>query len=442
MPAQPRLNEPKEKEKIVVDVHKCNCEKSWRSRSVRREAELLKTFGPDHGWGISILKGVIALNETDADGNQFIDDGSATIHTLSRMKTDWQSDSNRMPDCYFDGDLPEEDEAFEWDSNLVVIFQEGLKMRVMQWDDDSHDARAVWHAKAHDENSNKFRVTGIPELHAVATYALGCCNQKREDAIRWLTQRFGVGARSTAARWVDLALALDLRKSELTMQELSREPFLPAGYIMFNPFFVSRGVEASKRLSDGYAVRAIRHMKEEIEMRAGAQVRKDQPESTQEKFQKWHCTYLKCIESWEKICRKKFGATARDSVSLSRVIDRLCSLPGLQSVESCVASRTPLQGTSDANPGISECRALWQQYEQVLSGGPAPSVSLGAVETAPESSVDLLAVEAALESRASSVADGLGSRLGDEEQQLLSQSRSEVDSITFCSQASEVLEIM
>ena len=195
-------------------------------------------------------------------------------------------------------------------------------------------------------------------------------------------------------------------------------------------------------MSDGYAVRAIRHMKEEIEMRAGAQVRKDQPESTQEKFQKWHCTFLKCIESWEKICRKKFGATARDSVSLSRVIDRLCSLPGLQSVESCVASRTPLQGTSDANPGISECRALWQQYEQVLSGGPAPSVSLGAVETAPESSVDLLAVEAALESRASSVADGLGSRLGDEEQQLLSQSRSEVDSITFCSQASEVLEIM
>ena len=383
-------NRPTPKGRVREDVFMLNTAFSWRERDAQREAQLLCTFGPEHNFGVTLLSSVKGLPEQDVDGKRYIDDGASTVETLKVMKTDWLANKENMPATYFEG-LDASDDVSKWPSSLVEVFEEGLEILLLEYEDSSQDMRRIYQSQAHDEQNNKFRGTGVLTMLQVGQTALSKAGGKREGALAWLAIYQGVGSKSTAARWVDMALGLADRDGLLIQANLKQNPQIPPRYIMQNQFFVGRGVEAIHRLPPEFAIHALDILRDEIKAKAGCMgFRNSDPDTSREQFMKGHCSFLKMVAAWESLCKKKFGNTARESKGLERVIQKLCTVSGLQLVEACANSKTPFHGTSDTNVGIQECRALWLQFEKIKSGGPAPSVNAAA-----ESPMDPLA--AALE---------------------------------------------
>ena len=412
-----RVNRPTEKERRVEDVDKLNTTKSWRDRDDGREAELLRVFGPQHSFGITLLSNVKCLEDFDAENNhRFVDDGASSVEALKVMKKDWLADKELMPEHYFKDlgvDLSIDPCVQQWDPQLVEVFTFGLSIVVHEYADASLEMRKVHQAQVHDEQNNKYRITGLVVMSEVGKLALDRAGGNREDAIRWLLKYHGVGSRSSAARWIELALGLAGEDGAAVIENLRQSPIIPARYVLDNPYLLGRGVDARHKLSVGASICAFEHLRDELRGKLGdTGTRGKEPDSTVDKFRKWHCALLKVVEVWHQMCLRKFGRTARESQSLLRVVQRLQTLPGLQAVEACASSRTPLHGHSDNNPGIQECRSLWQQFEQVLSGGPAPSV-LGASASladscAPTVSLEELAANLAFAGEHETKSKGLG----------------------------------
>ena len=90
------------------------------------------------------------------------------------------------------------------------------------------------------------------------------------------------------------------------------------------------------------------------------------------------CAPLRAVEMWESSVLKKFGRIAQESTQLSRTIRSLQTPGGLEKVRNCQASGMPLQGLSEAQPGILECRAIYVQMAKQLAGSAANGVSAAA----------------------------------------------------------------
>ena len=133
----------------------------------------------------------------------------------------------------------------------------------------------------------------------------------------WLRANGWLGRESSAARWIELALGLPGEDGAAVIENLRQSPIIPARYVLDNPYLLGRGVDARHKLSVQASICAFEHLRDELRGKLGdTGTRGKEPDSTIDKFRKWHCALLKVVEVWHQMCLKKFGQTARESQSL------------------------------------------------------------------------------------------------------------------------------
>ena len=71
------------------------------------------------------------------------DDGSATVHTLLRLLGEFRSD----------GGADTNGEA--WHANLADVFEDGLPVRWVHYEQDDLNTSVLWNIAKHDEANNK-----------------------------------------------------------------------------------------------------------------------------------------------------------------------------------------------------------------------------------------------------------------------------------------------
>ena len=150
-------------------------------------------------------------------------------------------------------------------------------------------------------------------------------------------------------------------------------PALKPTYILDNTYFVGNASDAKARLSTAYQLLALDKLKDELELNGttGNTDLKTKPCD----FRGHMCKNFKVIELWERLVKKKFGATATTSRALPRLVEHLVTDTGLKKVQSCWMSKIPLEGKSDNEVGILECRKLWDTFAKQLAGSLAPSAT-------------------------------------------------------------------
>ena len=138
--------------------------------------------------------------------------------------------------------LNEEDfgeEAWRWDSALVKVFEEGLTLTIHRYEDEAPQMRKVHMAQVHDEQNNKYRITGLPDMVEVGRTALEQTNFEKTRAIEWLILYHGQGNRTIARKWIDVAMALGEKEMEPVLEKLKAMDNVPPRYILSNDFLLA-----------------------------------------------------------------------------------------------------------------------------------------------------------------------------------------------------------
>ena len=110
-------------------------------------------------------------------------------------------------------------------------------------------------------------------------------------------------------------------------------------------------------------VRVLGHLAEALEGGLGMSVKV---------FLAEYCAVAKHAEVWVKARRRDYGALA-DRPAFERVVEYLGSSAARLEILACMRSGTRLDGTSAAQPGIEQCRALVAELEQVKKRSAGPS---------------------------------------------------------------------
>jgi len=161
----------------------------WREMDPGRVTELRETF-LGGGWGLSVTDGVRALEREDMDGKRLGDDGMHTVATLLGLKAEWEQE-------------PEVDACGNpWCPKLIALFEGTLRTNIVQYDDDSKEARIIHQAGRHMETNNRIRFTPIYVAIEVGASAMRLRSNVIKQAEAYLTAQYGLGSRQTAYRWV------------------------------------------------------------------------------------------------------------------------------------------------------------------------------------------------------------------------------------------------
>jgi len=173
--------------------------------------------------------------------------------------------------------------------------------------------------------------------------------------IKELCAVLGEGKRVTIAKWVRAQRSLPTE----VQAELHRYKKMPQTYIWDNPWLMGEGARAKLKLTPRYGMLALQLWQEFS----------SEGSWTCASFQNNICAPLKNIETWELGTLKRFGKVAADHPGFARVVQSLQTKGGLQKVRACMADSTPLQGTSDAQPGVLECHVIVKELSKLLAGG-------------------------------------------------------------------------
>jgi len=338
-------------------------EAGWRNYNIRRREELDEDFLDDL-FGKTLLCGISVLKRLTFDGLYVIDDGYHCGHSLVGLRAKWVDNPSETP------------KGRPWDPNLVKVFEDGLKnVPVMEYPDDARSMRKLYQAGRHQAESNKFQFTPAHECATCGGTALEAVGNKKEAAVTYLQTYLGGTSRSTAYRWI--AAASVWKAAPTLVAKLEDMPYLRTGYTLTNPFFVSAQVK--ERLVEGFAVAALDILYQDAQDNEEKRV----PTMATNKFRDSICRSMKVLELWNKKTLHKYGKVARESQALERVVAHLSSYVGIQKVIACVNTGTPLDGTSDENIGIRECRELTKGFQQVLSGSAPPAAGGNTVGAVP-----------------------------------------------------------
>ena len=129
-------------------------------------------------------------------------------------------------------------------------------------------------------------------------------------------------------------------------------PLIPDKYVFDNPF-----ITGDAKLGDDRAAACFAIAYPKIE---------DGKAVSASDFQSGICAPMKQIGAWRKGLLRMFGEIAVTPAS-HRVISFLESPPGLKEVAACLQTGAPLHGTSDEDPGISQCHALVKELKNATS---------------------------------------------------------------------------
>ena len=332
----------------------------WRATRRGRVNDLrVKFLGG--GFSATALGQVQLLAKTDEDDLYLIDDGRATVETLVELLDAFEENPEVDPD------------GNPWHDNLVEVFEKGLPVTWVRYDNDDMKTRKLWNIYKHDEDNNKFDVSTVACKVRAASDALQAAGSDRTRAMNDMLEILGDGAASRLKRWLRAAQGIDGE----TLTELEACPWITNDLIFDNVYFVGGGVGHDKKLAAFFAKAALV---------LAAQDYADNGEKLAIKKEEWAgiCSRLKVVELWKRLLVHKFGDIASNSQALARLVDSLCTKSGLEKVKTCMEQSIPLQGKSDNIVGIPECRALWQELTKCQQGGLPPPTVQPTLESTPE----------------------------------------------------------
>ena len=139
--------------------------------------------------GVMLLAGASGP-ETDAQGNQLVDDGLSTVIAWKEMSAEYDADSDTSPT------------GEPWDPAVLDVFIRGLTVSECTYEDNSDVAlREAWNAAKHDEENNKYRPTSLAKKIEIVM------NQYRKDndwtaVTSYFVSIYGKSKYSTVQRWV------------------------------------------------------------------------------------------------------------------------------------------------------------------------------------------------------------------------------------------------
>ena len=326
--------------------HDCT---GWRPGCPDRVKELTTSFSLGE-FGLTVTCGVQVLEKEAPDNSKLIDDGVSTVSALKECHAAHQACQDRTP------------EGHDWPSNLLEIFQHGLEVRVVAYeDDDDRDAREAWNIAKHDEESNSVRWSSVYQKISVATKSykkLGDWAAVTKD----LHAKYGPGKKSTVSRWIRAAKGLH---PEVAL-ELEKHPTLKGTAIWDNPHLVHSAHTARNMISPRLATKAIEVFKEKSEVGS----------VSADYFTNEICKPMKILEVWHSLIEKRFGSVAKNSRALGRLLEHLSSVSGLQTVLRCAQSGVNLHGKSAESQGIPECYMLVKELEKCHAGGLPPPMKI------------------------------------------------------------------
>lgn len=287
-----------------------------------------------------------------ADGHFKLADGKQTFTALRELK------------AKFDALGAEERDSLGWSSALLHAITEGVDVAVIEFPEWDEDVTFAWAVAAHDTESNKYKATTLQDLVGVANrYRKRVAGGSWQGTQALLETVYG-NRRMFIYRMVRAAQAL----SPATLALLA-ESGLPPTWVHENKYFLGSGPDAGKKLSEPF-MRAV------IEV-AAADRAEDKPISANS-FQGEYCAPMRHAQAWLSARRRDFGEKLCSMMSFGRVEEFLKTDRARLQVLKCMRANIRLEGTSDEQPGIPQCRALVAELKELqgrAAGGSCESAT-------------------------------------------------------------------
>ena len=132
------------------------------------------------------------------------------------------------------------------------MFQRGISVDQVAFVDDSRELRQIWYTAAHDEESNKFKVSSLANKMEVISIAMKKCGAEA-SARAELLQALGSGAKSRVNKWLRAFRNLQPE----VKQALHGYDRVPQTYIWDNVYLMGEGTKSKQRLGPTAALQSL-----------------------------------------------------------------------------------------------------------------------------------------------------------------------------------------
>eukprot|EP00930_Biecheleria_cincta_P054759 TRINITY_DN4115_c0_g1_i1.p1 TRINITY_DN4115_c0_g1~~TRINITY_DN4115_c0_g1_i1.p1 ORF type:complete len:1197 (+),score=255.68 TRINITY_DN4115_c0_g1_i1:122-3712(+) len=296
----------------------------------------------ENGWAFGKSLPTI-MESTDTDGLHLIDDGLQLVEVLAEIEAEKHTDLH---------------------VTLKDIFEHGVPCEWVKWEDD-HDrpTRVKYQAMRHDE-SNVYKHTSIDQIKEVMKQFQREAGSEDPEAIKKCAAKFfGKGKLRTLGRWADT-----LAVPDEVMPAINAVKKWTNSYIYGNEFFVDKG---TKQLS----IAGMKHSLSQLndDQCAGMTIKP-------EEFKQSYCRANRGSELWLSKLGREAPPGSCNIPQFDRVTDFLRTDRGRKQVLACLNSNTPLHGSSDENPGVPDCRALYKTVHGKASATSGSTGTAGKIE--------------------------------------------------------------
>ena len=118
--------------------------------------------------------------------------------------------------------------------------------------DDSRELRQIWYTAAHDEETNKFKVSSLANKMEVISIAMKRCGSEA-SARAELLQALGSGSKSRVNKWLRAFKNLHAEiKEALHMYDR-----VPQTYVWDNMYLMGEGTKSKQRLGPAAALQSL-----------------------------------------------------------------------------------------------------------------------------------------------------------------------------------------
>ena len=288
------------------------------------------------------------LEAESPDNLKLIDDGLSTVCSLIACHEEFKRNSEATP------------KGNPWPGSLVAVFEKGLQVRVVQYEDDEdRDKRFRWNVAKHDQENNTVRWSSVYQKIFVAASLFKKFGDW--DAVRAeCKSTYGIGKADTYNRWIRAAKGL----SALVLEELKKYPNIPGKMIFDNSFLVASSAHARNKLSDAAAAQALGVF--------AAYGSEEGREMNVDTFVNVACKGTRLLEVWCTLIQKRFGSLAQNSAAFARLRAHLQTMVGLQTILTCAGASMTLHGKNEAQQGIPECFRMVRELERCKAGSLPP----------------------------------------------------------------------
>ncbi len=324
--------------KVLINDISISEDSGWRPID-RNRVEELKLMFEEGQYGMNLLRKPSCLQEvghmltSSHDGLLKLADGKHTVAALSELK------------CKYDSLGEEEQAALEYTENLVRALTEGIDISFIEFPDWDDDVTFAWAVGCHDLEANKYKPTTLQDQVSVVNRY-----RKRVGGGGWAaTQSLLEGLYGKARRMYVFRIVKVAQTVPPAVLLRMADTRIPPGWIHENKYFIGTGADAGRRLGEEFQLAVVEMASADID---------DKKAISTVTFQSEYCSPLKCAETWLAGRRRDFGDKLCGVMSFKRVQKFLMSGRARNHILRCMKANIRLDGSSDEQPGIDQCRAL------------------------------------------------------------------------------------